>query len=290
MQNYVFMTDSDSDLPLSLQQQYDIPYVSMPYAIGGVEYFDDLWKTLDPKEYFQRMRQGATPVTSALNEATYLEYFEPILKEKDLLFVAFSSKLSMTIQAVYQAQKTLLEKYPHRKFMVVDTLSISAPMTLLVLKAHEMYRAGKPMEEVADWIENNKLRAHAWVTVDNLVYLKRGGRINAMAATMGTMLDLKPIIVESKEGKLISVDKVRGRKKALTYIVEKSVQNIVDPEESIGIIIHADAPDDANLLKSMLNAKLPTMEIQVHYVGPVIGAHCGPGTVAFCFLGKERPF
>lgn len=290
MQNYVFMTDSDSDLPLSLQQQYDIPYVSMPYAIGGVEYFDDLWKTLDPKEYFQRMRQGATPVTSALNEATYLEYFEPILKEKDLLFVAFSSKLSMTIQAVYQAQKILLEKYPHRKFMVVDTLSISAPMTLLVLKAHEMYRAGKPMEEVADWIENNKLRAHAWVTVDDLVYLKRGGRINAMAATMGTMLDLKPIIVESREGKLISVDKVRGRKKALTYIVEKSVQNIVDPEESIGIIIHADAPDDANLLKSMINAKLPTMEIQVHYVGPVIGAHCGPGTVAFCFLGKERPF
>ena len=290
MQQYVFMTDSDSDLPLSLQQQYDIPFVSMPYASEGKEYFDDLWKTVDPRTYFQRMRQGATPVTSALNEAAYLEYFEPILQEKDLLFVAFSSQLSMTIQAVYAAQKTLLKKYPERKFVVVDTLSISGPMSILVLKAHEMYRAGKSMDEVAGWLEANKLRAQAWVTVDDLVYLKRGGRISAVQATMGTMLDLKPIIVESKEGKLISVDKVRGRKKALNYIAEKSVQNIDDPRESVGFIIHADAEDDANLLKSLLQAKLPDMELQIHFVGPVIGAHCGPGTVAFCFLGKERPF
>lgn len=290
MQQYVFMTDSDSDLPLSLQQQYDIPFVSMPYASEGKEYFDDLWKTVDPRTYFQRMRQGATPVTSALNEAAYLEYFEPILQEKDLLFVAFSSQLSMTIQAVYAAQKTLLKKYPERKFVVVDTLSISGPMSILVLKAHEMYRAGKSMEEVAGWLEANKLRAQAWVTVDDLVYLKRGGRISAVQATMGTMLDLKPIIVESKEGKLISVDKVRGRKKALNYIAEKSVQNIDDPRESVGFIIHADAEDDANLLRSLLQAKLPDMELQIHFVGPVIGAHCGPGTVAFCFLGKERPF
>ena len=125
-QNYVFMTDSDSDLPFHLKEQYDIPVVYMPYALNGKEYFDDLGQMLDHKSYFDMMRQGATPVTSALNEETYLEYFEPILKEKDLLFVAFSSKLSCTIQAVYSAREKLLRKYPDRKFTVVDTLRISA--------------------------------------------------------------------------------------------------------------------------------------------------------------------
>ena len=192
--DYVFMTDSDSDLPYELKVKYDIPVVYMPYALDGKEYFDDLGQTLDHKSYYDRMRNGAIPVTSALNEETYLQYFEPILKEKDLLFAAFSSKLSSTIQAVYSAQKKLLEKYPERKFIVVDTLSISTPQALLVLKAHELYRAGKPMEEVADWLEANKLRSQAYFIVDDLKYLKRGGRISATAATVGTMLDLKPII------------------------------------------------------------------------------------------------
>jgi fatty acid-binding protein DegV len=132
-QKYVFMTDSDSDLPFHLKQQYDIPVVYMPYALNGQEYYDDLGQTLDHKSYFDLMRQGAVPVTSALNEANYLEAFDPILKEKDLLFVAFSSKLSCTLQAVYSAREKLLEKYPERKFTVVDTLRISGPMTLLVL-------------------------------------------------------------------------------------------------------------------------------------------------------------
>ena len=148
-QNYVFMTDSDSDLPLHLKEQYNIPVVYMPYALDGKEYFDDLGQSLDYKSYYDMMRNGATPVTSALNEEAYLEYFDPILKEKDLLFVGFSSKLSCTLQAVYSAREKLLKKYPERKFLVVDTLRISGPMTLLVLKAHEMYRAGKPIEEVS---------------------------------------------------------------------------------------------------------------------------------------------
>ena len=187
-QTYVFMTDSDSDLPFHLKEQYDIPVVYMPYALDGKEYFDDLGQMLDHKSYFTAMRNGAVPVTSALNEAAYMDYFEPILKEKDLLFVAFSSKLSCTLQAVYSAREKLLEQYPERKFIVVDTLRISGPMTLLVLKAHEMYRAGKSIEEVASWLEENKLRAQAYFIVDDLKYLKRGGRISATAATVGTML------------------------------------------------------------------------------------------------------
>ena len=290
VQNYVFMTDSDSDLPYELKVRYDIPVVSMPYTLEGKEYFDDLGQTLDSKSFFDKMRAGAQPSTSALNETIYLEYFEPVLAEgKDLLFVAFSSQLSGTINAVYAARETLLARYPERQFMVVDTLSISGPMTILILKAHELYRAGKPMEEVAAWLEENKLRAQAWFTVDDLKYLKRGGRISPAVAAIGTMLDLKPILTETLEGKLASADKVRGRRKAMNYIVDKAVENVADQKEAVGIILHADAIDDAQKLRDMLAAKLPDMELRIDNVGPVIGTHAGPGTLAFCFLGKKRP-
>ena len=286
-QNYVFMTDSDSDLPFHLKEQYDIPVVYMPYALNGKEYFDDLGQMLDHKSYFDMMRQGATPVTSALNEETYLEYFEPILKEKDLLFVAFSSKLSCTIQAVYSAREKLLRKYPDRKFTVVDTLRISGPMTLLVLRAHEMYRAGKPMDEVAEWLESNKLRAQAYFIVDDLKYLKRGGRISAAAATVGTMLDLKPIIMEAADGTLVARDKIRGRKKAMAFIVDKMMEFAPAVSESPIIILHADSPEDAERVKAMVEQKLPGAEVALEHIGPVIGAHAGPGTVALCFIGTK---
>ncbi len=289
-QNYILMTDSDSDLPYELKVRYDIPVVSMPYTLDGKEYFDDLGQTLDYKAFFDKMRQGAQPSTSALNETVYLEYFEPILASgKDLLFLAFSSQLSATIQAIYAARESLLAKYPERRFIVVDTLSISAPQTILVLKAHEMYRDGKSMDEVAQWVENNKLRAQAWFTVDDLKYLKRGGRISPAAAAVGTLLDLKPILIETLEGKLAAADKVRGRRKAMAYIVDKAVENVVDQKEALGIILQADAMEDAQKLQAMLKEKLPEMEIMIHAIGPVIGTHAGPGALAFCFLGKKRP-
>jgi len=290
MQNYILMTDSDSDLPFALKQQFDIPVVYMPYILDGKEYFDDLGQTLDHKTFYDQMRAGAAPTTSALNETIYEEYFDPILASgKDLLFLAFSSQLSGTINAMRAARETLLEKYPERKFIIVDTLSISAPQTLLVLKAHEMYREGADIETVAAWVEANKLRAQAWFTVDDLKYLQRGGRVSAAAAVLGTMLDLKPILTETREGKLAAASKVRGRKKAMGFIVDKAVENIVDPKESIGILLHADCREDAEKLLSMLQAKLPEMTIRLENIGPVIGAHAGPGALAFCFIGKERP-
>ena len=286
-QNYVFMTDSDSDLPFHLKEQYDIPVVYMPYALDGKEYFDDLGQMLDHKSYFDAMRNGAVPVTSALNEASYMEYFEPILKEKDLLFVAVSSKLSCTLQAVYSAREKLLEQYPERKFIVVDTLRISGPMTLLVLKAHEMYRAGKSIEEVAGWLEENKLRAQAYFIVDDLKYLKRGGRISATAATVGTMLDLKPIISEAADGTLGANDKIRGRKKAIAFIVDKMLEYAPDPAESPIIVLNADSPEDAERTKTLVEQKLPGANVLIENVGPVIGAHAGPGTIALCFIGTK---
>ena len=166
---YVFMTDSDSDLPYRLKVSCDIPVVYMPYSIDGKEYFDDLGQSIDHKTYYDKMRAGAAPVTSSLNEAAYEEVFEPIFADgQDILFIAFSSQMSSTIIAMRNTLARLQEKYPERKYRVVDTLSISAPQTILVLKAHRMYKAGKSMDEVADWVEENKLRAQAWVTVDDL--------------------------------------------------------------------------------------------------------------------------
>lgn len=287
-QTYVFMTDSDSDLPFHLKEQYDIPVVYMPYALDGKEYFDDLGQMLDHKSYYDMMRNGAAPVTSALNEASYIDYFEPILKGgKDLLFVAFSSKLSCTLQAVYSAREKLLEQYPGRKFIVVDTLRISGPQTLLVLKAHEMYRAGKSIEDVAAWLEENKLRAQAYFIVDDLKYLKRGGRISATAATVGTMLDLKPIISEAADGTLTANDKIRGRKKAIAFIVDKMLEYAPDPAESPLIVLNADSIEDAERTKALVEQKLPGANVMVENVGPVIGAHAGPGTIALCFIGSK---
>jgi len=144
-----------------------------------------------------------------------------------------------------------------------------------------------PIEEVAAWLEENKLRAQAWFTVDDLKYLKRGGRISPMAAAMGSMLDIKPVITESREGTLVNVDKIRGRKKSITYLADKFFEN--EPDHSaLVILLHADAPDDAAALKDMILTRDPSLNVRVDNVGPVIGAHCGPGTLAVTFMGRER--
>ncbi len=291
MNPYVFMTDSDSDLPFSYVDELDLSMVYMPYIINGKEYMDDLGRAGGQKEYFDNMRAGAAPSTSLLPMGAYLDIFEPILAEgKDILFIAFSSQLSGTMNNARSAAEELLEKYPERKILIVDTLSISAPQSILVLKAHELYRQGKPMEEVAQWVEENKLRAQAWFTVDDLKYLRRGGRISTVAAVAGTLLDLKPIITENCEGRLVSADKVRGRKSALRLLADKAAENIDDPANAMPVIMHADAPEDAMRLEKLLRERVPELtEIQTWYVGPVIGAHCGPGTVAVCYFGKKRP-
>ena len=290
MNSYVFMTDSDSDLPFEYVDQYDLKMVYMPYMVNGVEYLDDLGRNGKQAEYFNDMRNGTVPVTSLLPTAVYLEYFEPILAEgRDILFIAFSSQMSSTINNIYAARDELLEKYPQRRILVVDTLSISAPMTLLVHRAYKLYTEGKSMDEISAWVEQNRLRSQAWFTVDDLKYLKRGGRISSIAATMGTMLDLKPIIVLTRTGTMVSTDKVRGRKAALRYLADKTAERIEDAADQELVILHADAREDADRLEQMIRERVPDIGgIRICFVGPVIGAHCGPGTVASCFMGKER--
>ncbi len=288
-QNYVFMTDSDSDLLYSIADEKHIPVVHMPYTLDGKEYLDDNGRAGVEENFFRRMRAGATPNTSLLPVEAYLEYFEPILKEKDLLFVSFSSQMSSTINNVYEARKQLLEKYPERHFTVVDTLSISGPMTVLLLKAHELYEQGKSMDEVERWLLDNRLRSHAWLTVGDLKYLARGGRISSTSALFGSVLDIKPIICMGKGGKLDPVEKVQGRKKALQTIVKHTAENIEHPEDQTLLILQGDVPEEAELLANMLRQHIPEIrDIRIQIIGPVIGAHCGPGTLACCFMGKER--
>ena len=288
-QNYVFMTDSDSDLPYYIADEKNIPVVKMPYALEGKEYFDDNGRSGGEKDFFDKMRKGAAPVTSLLSTAVYLEYFEPILKESDLLFVAFSSQMSATINNIYEAREILLTKYPERRFIVCDTLSISGPMTLLILGAHELYENGASMEEVEQWIRDNRMRAHAYLTVDDLTYLKRGGRISSTSAVFGTMLDIKPILVLGRGGKIEPAEKVQGRKKALKTIVERTAENIENPESQTLVVLHADIEEEAQRLADMLKARIPALrDIRLQMIGPVIGAHCGPGTLATVFMGCER--
>ena len=288
-QNYVFMTDSDSDLLYSIADEKKIPVVKMPYTLDGKEYLDDNGRAGIEKDFFDKMRAGANPVTSLLPTAVYLEYFEPILKEKDLLFVAFSSQMSSTINNIFEARKILLEKYPERKFIVVDTLSISGPQTLLILGAHALYEQGKSMEEVEQWVKDNRLHAQAWLTVNDLKYLARGGRISSTSALFGSVLDIKPVICMGKGGKLDPAEKVQGRKKALRTIVDRTAEYIEHPEDQTVIVLHADVPEEAGRLADMLRARIPAIkDIRIQIIGPVIGAHCGPGTLACCFMGKER--
>ncbi len=290
-QTYVFMTDSDSDLLYSIADERNIPVVKMPYILEGREYFDDNGRAGIEKGFFDKMRAGASPSTSLLSTPVYLEYFEPILSSgKDILFIAFSSNMSSTILNIFEARDHLLQKYPGRKMLVVDTLSISGPMTLLLEKAHDLYREGKTMEEIADWVIQNRFRAQAWFTVDDLKYLRRGGRISSTSAFVGSVLDIKPILAMGKGGKIDAAEKVQGRKKALRTIVDRVAENIENPGEQELLVLHADAEEDANKMVELLKKRIPEVKrIRFQLVGPVIGAHCGPGTLAICFMGKERP-
>ena len=289
-QNYVFMTDSDSDLPYDIADARGIQVVRMPYAIDGKEYLDDNGRTNDPHAFFQKMRNGAAPSTSLLPTEAYLEIWEPILKEQDILFIAFSSKMSATLNNAREAREILLRKYPERKLTIVDTLLISAPMSLLVIRANDLYQQGASMEEIEQFVLDRRFHFLTWMTVDDLVYLKRGGRISPTKAFFGSMLDIKPIISMGKNGLMVNVGQVQGRKKALRTIVDKVVENIERPEDQEIVMMQADVEDEANRVRDTLFQRIPGLKsVRVQAIGPVIGAHCGPGTIAICFEGRLNP-
>lgn len=290
MSDYVIITDSSCDLPQNLADDLGIIIVPLMFTIGGKEYANYLdGREMLPAAFYQKIREGLSATTSAINMNTYLELMEPILQNgKDILYLAFSSGLSNTCNASMLATKELAEKYPDRKVYAVDSLAASMGEGLLAYHAAMLRKAGKGIDEVRAWLQNNRLRLCHWFTVDDLNHLKRGGRVSATTALLGTMLGIKPVLHVDDEGHLINMGKVRGRQAALTALVDHMEQTVENPEEQMIFISHGDSAEDAHKVADMVRKRMKVKDITVNYIGPVIGAHSGPGTIALFFLGSHR--
>ena len=289
-QNYVILTDSSCDLPAELARQLEIAVLPLTLTLGGKEYANYLdGREIGFSQFYDRIRQGETATTSAANVEGYCSMMEPFLREgQDILLLVFSSGLSSTYQAAAMAVEELSAQYPERKLAAVDTRCASMGQGLLVYLAAKKRAEGKTMEEVRAWAEEEKFHLCHWFTVDDLMYLKRGGRLNAATALVGTALGIKPVLHIDDDGHLINVGKARGRRGALTALVDRMAELAVDPEKNPVFISHGDCLDDAKMVEKLVKQRLGVKEVVISYVGPVIGAHTGPGVVALFFLGRER--
>ncbi len=290
MSEFVIVTDSAADLPDQLVQEMGVTVLPLRFTFEDGTYEDHPDRRAMPiEEFYDRLREGQMATTSAVNVGDYHDVLTPILKEgKDLLILAFSSGLSTTYQSAAIAAGELSEEFPERKIYAVDTLCASMGEGLIVWKAWQMKQAGKTMEEIRDWVEENKLHFIHWVAVNDLNHLKRGGRISATTAFVGGMLSIKPIIHLDDEGKLINVAKARGRMPSLNYVVDKLVE-LAEPKEGQTVFIsHSDCLDNAQYVGEKLKEKGLAERVEYSFIGPVIGAHTGPGTVAVFCMGTER--
>ena len=290
MGEYVILTDSYADLSAELVAELGVEVLPLSFTMEDKIYYN--WpdnRDIDPADFYARLRGGAMATTSAVNVATYTDAIEPFLKEgKDVLVLAFSSGLSTTCNSAQIAAKELMEQYHDRKVYVVDTLCASLGQGLLVWYAAQQKKEGKTMDEVRDWTEAHKLNLCHWFTVDDLHFLKRGGRISAATAVLGTMLSIKPVMHVDNEGHLIKVGTARGRNASLKALVDHMEQTAQNPAEQVVFISHGDCEADAQRVAADVKARFGVKTVVINYVGPVIGAHSGPGTVALFFLGSER--
>ena len=288
MSDFVIVTDSSADLPASLVQEMGVEVLPLSFTVQGKTYHnypDD--REMDPKVFYKMLRDGEMATTSAVNVAEYTATLEPLLQAgKDVLVLAFSSGLSTTYQSSVIAVNELSEQYPDRKIYTVDTLCASLGQGLLVWHAVREQRRGQSIEAVRDWVEENKLRLCHWFTVDDLHFLKRGGRISAATAVVGTMLSIKPVLHVDDEGHLISMSKARGRGASLTALVDHMEQTVTDVDTVF--ISHGDCLADAEKVAADVRNRFGTKDVVINNVGPVIGAHSGPGTLALFFLGTKR--
>ncbi|MBR2155426.1 MAG: DegV family protein, partial [Clostridia bacterium] len=241
------------------------------------------------KEFYDAIREGKTATTSAANIATFKEAMKAIVDQgKDVLYIGFSSGLSATVGAGTNAARELSEEYPDSKIYAVDTLGASLGQGMIVYYAAKKKAEGASIEEVRDFVESRKLNQAHWFTVDDLNHLKRGGRISPATAAIGTMLNIKPVMHMDNEGHLVAVGKVRGRKTSLKELVNSMEASWLPEENPTIFISHGDCLEDAEYVASLIREKLGVNDIRINYVGPVIGAHTGPGVVALFFWAKER--
>ncbi len=285
--SYRILTDSACDFSLEMYEKLDLLYVPLCLNFRGGEHRDLSEGFI--KELYNAMRAGETASTAAVNPTEWAAYMEPVLAAgEDILVLVFSSGLSTTYQSAVIAAEELKEKYPDRKIYVVDTLCASRGQGMFVWLACQKRNAGMSLEELHTWCEEHKLNLCHWFTVDDLVYLKRGGRVSAATALLGTMLNIKPILHVDDEGRLISMGKVRGRKASIEAIAKKMGETGLPGENETVFICHGDCIEDAKYLEKLVREMYGVKEVMIYYTGAVIGSHSGPGTLALFYMGEHR--
>lgn len=288
MNNYVIFTDSCCDVNSKTLAEWGVPYANMTFTFVG-EDKEYIGTDISNKDFYARMREGANAKTAAINAAAFADAFEPILKEgKDILYVAFSSGLSTTVNSANMAVADLSEQYPERKIVVLDTLAASAGGGLMVYMAVQKKNEGATLEENAAYLESLVPKHCIWFTVDDLEYLKRGGRVSPLVAFAGGLLGIKPVLKMDDEGRLIKVSTARGRRNAIEALASKYAELSLEEKNTPIFISHAECEEDAKHLADILKERHNAEVTMITEIGPVIGSHAGPGTVAMFFIGKHR--
>ena len=284
---YQIITDSCCDLPRNIKEQLQLTCIDITLMFRDRVWTDTSDEGL--KTVYDGLRTGEIATTAAANPQDWASVIEPVLADgRDALVLAFSSGLSTTYQSAVIAAQELQEKYPERTVKVVDTLCASMGQGLLVWYACHQQQAGKSLEEVGAWCEDNKLNLCHWFTVDDLMFLKRGGRVSATTAVLGTMLNIKPILHVDDEGHLIKVSTARGRKASIDALAAKAAATALPGQNDTMFISHGDCQEEAEYLAEVLKEKHGVKEVIIGYIGGVIGSHTGPGTMALFFLGSKR--
>lgn len=288
--NFEIITDTGANLPEEIIEKNGIHMLSLSFFVDGEEYYSyEKGKKTDLSAFYGMMREKKHITTSLVNTEQAMKVLSAVLKEgKDVLYIGFSSGLSGTFQAVRIAAEDLKELYPDRKICVVDSLAAALGQGLLVNFAIQMREEGKSLEEVEQWLLENRLKLCHWFTVDDLFFLKRGGRISATTAVVGTALSIKPILHVDNEGHLINMEKARGRKKSLDALVKHFDDTAIEPGKTPVFISHGDCLEDAQYVANKLKEKYQISDLIIHVLDPVIGSHAGPGTVALFFYGEYR--
>lgn len=283
------ITDSACDLPLEYIKENNIEVLPLMVNINGEFIPDDLGQTLKHEDFYKMIREGAMPSTTQVNVGAFLDVFKKYVEQgESIIYIGISSALSGTYNSAYTAREMILEEYPDANVKVIDSLSVSLGEGSLVFKANEMLKNNIDIDEVVEHIESIKKKVIHAITVDDLNHLKRGGRISGTVATVGSILGIKPTLKIDDNGNVIPGDKIKGRKKALKYLVQQLKERIVNPEEQVIFICHSDCLEDAEEVKKMVLEEFKVKDIIINSIGAVIGTHGGPGTLGLVFIGNER--
>ncbi len=289
MKKYVILTDSSCDLGKERRELLDVEYIKMTLTSQEGDMLVDLdWNQFTPKQFYDAMRNGTLYKTTQINAATYMEYFKKYLdKGYDVLSITCSSGLSGSINSSLVAKSNLEVEYPKSKIICIDSLRGSMAQGLLVEYAANLRKDGKTIEEVASWIEENKQNINQVGTVDDLIYLKRAGRVTGAAAFFSGLFQIKPIIIANRKGENESISKLRGRNASIRAIINHVKEHIINPTEQTIFISHADCIEEARFIEDCLLEELKCKDVYINYVGPVIGATVGPGMLGIYFYGEQ---